>query len=278
MLYEKLGDKTMNEANGWQIPGNWVEIYETIFVPAMMGEWCPRLVALVNARPGEFILDVACGTGALTRCAARTIGQQGQVVGLDISPDMLSVARGIPADGSNTATIEWREGDVGAIPFAENTFDVVFCAFGLMFFPDRAAALNEMRRVLKPKGRMALAVWGAMDQCPGQLAMKTCWERHFGPDGAAGFVRQHVLGDLETVHSLVLDAGFRDVSAQPAMGAVRFPSPEHLVRSYGALAGKEADAQTRSQIIEEVNAALQSYVGEEGLVYPIEAILACGRK
>lgn len=268
----------MNGLTDWQIPGSSVEIYQKIFVPAMMGAWPPRLIALTNLQPGEYILDVACGTGALTRCVAKSVGLQGRVVGVDISPDMLAVARAIPSDGNNTAPIEWREGDVGAIPFADDTFDVVFCAFGLMFFPAQVAALKEMRRVLKPKGRMALAVWGAMDKCPGQMAMKSSWERHFGPDGTAGFSRMHILGDPEVVQALIHDAGFENVVVEPKMGTVRHRSPEYMARSYGAMAGVETDEQTRSQIIEEVSAALRPYAGAEGLVYPIEAIFASGRK
>lgn len=268
----------MNESSDWQISGSWVEIYEHIFVPAMVEEWPPRVVALTGIQAGDHVLDVACGTGVLTRYVAKLVGVNGRVVGLDVSSDMLSVARTISLDSSAAGSIEWREGDVCAIPFADETFDVVFCTFALMFFPDRVAALQEMRRVLKPGGRMALAVWGAMQKCPGQTAIKESWERHFGVDEAAGFVRQHVLGDPESVRPLIHEAGYDQVSVQPTMGAVRFPSPEHLVRSYGALIGKQTDAQTRASLIAEVSAALQPYVGADGLVYPIEAILASARK
>lgn len=268
----------MNESSDWHIPGSWVEIYEYIFVPAMVEEWPPRVAALAGLQPGDHVLDVACGTGVLTRYVAKSVGVNGRVAGLDLSSDMLSVARTISLNSSATGSIEWREGDVCAIPFADETFDAVFCTFALMFFPDRVAALKEMHRILKPGRCMALAVWGAMQKCPGQTAIKESWEHHFGADAAAGFVRQHVLGDPETVHPLIHEAGYDQVSVQSTMGAVRFPSPEHLVRSYGALIGKQTDEQTRASLIEEVSAALQPYVGADGLVYPIETILASARK
>lgn len=266
----------MSASNNWQVPGNWVEIYENIFVPAMMGEWVQRVIALTNLRSGEHILEVACGTGTLTRHAAEIVGRQGRVVGLDLSPEMLAVAHTV--DGSDDALIEWREGDVSAMPFEDGTFDIVCCAFGLMFFSDRMAAMQEMRRVLKPEGRIALAVWGDMRHCPGQMALKETWERHFGPDAAAGFSRMHCMDDPEVIRSLLNDAGFSAVSVQPTRGMVRWPSPAHLVRSYGALAGVVADEMTRLDVIAEVSAALQPYVGAEGLVYPIEAVLASARK
>ena len=267
----------MTQTNDWQVPGSGPEIYETVFVPSMMGEWAPRVMALANPQPSEHVLDLACGTGALTRVVANSVGPNGRVIGLDLSPDMLAEARKIRLDPSSTAPIEWREGDVSAIAFENETFDVVFCNFGLMFFPDRVAALKEMRRVLRPDGRLALAVWGSIAKCPGQMAMKDSWRRHFTED-AGLFDAQHSLGNPETVLSLIHDAGFRDASAQATMGAVRLPSPGHLARSYGAMAGIQADEKTRTEVIDEVSAALQSYIGAEGLEYPIEAILASARK
>jgi SAM-dependent methyltransferase len=199
----------MTESNDWGVLGGGAEIYETVFVPALMGEWASRGVALANLRPGERVLDVASGTGALTRLAAKSAGPNGRVVGLDLSPDMLDVARTI-APEATAAPIEWREGDVGALPFADDSFDAVFCAFGLMFFPDRIGALKEMVRVLRPDGRVTLMVWGSMSKCPGQLAMKESWTRHFGADAAGLFDRQHSLGDPIAVRSLIDDAGFRN--------------------------------------------------------------------
>lgn len=267
----------MSEANDWGISGSRVEIYETVFVPAMMGEWATRLIALTDPQPGEHILDVACGTGTLSRSLAGSLSNA-HIVGLDLSPDMLVMARTITADESQIAAIEWREGNASDLPFDNETFDIVFCAFGLMFFPDQVAALKEMRRVLKTDGRMALSVWGSISKCPGQLAMKASWEHHFGSEEAAGFSWQHVLGDSDLVRALVLSAGFEDVSVQPTMGAVRLPSPEYLARSYGALAGVQADEQTRLKVLQEVSTALQPYVTADGLEYPIEAILATARK
>jgi SAM-dependent methyltransferase len=267
----------MSESNDWQVPGGGAEIYETVFVPAMMGEWAPKVMALANLEPGERILDVACGTGALTRVVAKSVGPNGRVVGLDRSPDMLAEARKITLDPSSAAPIEWREGDVSAIPFENETFDIVFCNFGLMFFPDPVAALKEMRRVLKPNGRLALAVWGSMAKCPGQIAMKESWARHF-PEDAGLFDAQHSLGDPKILFSLLRDASFKDASVQTVMGVVNLPSPGHLVRSYGAMAGIQADEKTRTEVIDEVSAALQTYVRTEGLEYPIEANLASARR
>jgi ubiquinone/menaquinone biosynthesis C-methylase UbiE len=267
----------MTEPSEWQIPGSGVEIYEHVFVPTMMG-WAAQVIALTPPQRGDHILDVACGTGALTRLVVNSIGRGGRVVGLDINPDMLAVARTIPMGGSQSAPVEWQEGNVQAIPFANESFDIVFCAFGLMFFPDKVAALKEMRRVLKPSGCLAVSVWGPISKSPGQVALKESWERHFGAEAGTGFARMHVLSDPEIVRSLLDEAGFSRVSVEPTMGVVRHRSPECMVRSVGAMLGTQADEQTRIKLIQEVSEALHPYVGADGLVYPIEAILASAKK
>lgn len=268
----------MSDTNGWGVTGSTAEIYEAVFVPAMIAEWVPRVITLTNPRSGEHVLDAACGTGVLTKAAAKSVGRNGRVVGLDLSPGMLAVARASAHNLSNAALIEWREGDVNAIPFETDTFDIVFCTFSLMFFPDRVAVLKEMQRVLKPDGRLALSVWGSISKCPGQMAMKISWEKHLGEDIGARISRQHALGNPATVRALIQDAGFGDISVQTAMGVVRLLSPGHLARCYGAMAGISADEQTRTRVVDEVETALQSYIrGAKGLEYPVEAILALAR-
>lgn len=267
----------MTETNDWGVSGGGAEIYQTVFVPAMMGEWASRAIALANPQAGDRILDVAAGTGALTRLAAISVGPTGRVVGLDLNSDMLDVACGFARD-PQAASIEWREGDVSAIPFVDESFDVVFCAFGLMFFPDRVGALKEMLRVLQPHGRLTLMVWGAMTTSPGQMAMNESWTHHFGAEAAGLFERQHSLADADAVRSLIEAAGFRETNVHREMGSVRVPSPESLARAYGAMAGVQADQPTRKAVIGEVSALLQQYVGRSGLVYPIEAVLAIARR
>ena len=118
--------------------------YQEIIVPAIMDRWAMDLAKLVSSE--NEVLDVACGTGVVGRYAAIEAGENGKVVGLDLNPDMLAVARSVPSPGG--ALIEWYEGDVIALPFDDGSFDVVLCQFGLMFMPDQVAALTEMQRVL----------------------------------------------------------------------------------------------------------------------------------
>lgn len=268
----------MSESNDWHIPMRGAELFETMFVPAITAVWAPKVIALAQPEPGEHVLDVACGTGALTRLLPAFVGPRGRVVGLDLNPAMLDVAREGAVHRAGAAQIEYHEGDASTLPFADATFDVVYCQLGLMFFPDRIAALKEMHRVLRPNGRLAVMTWGAIDKCPAQTVMKNTWGRHFGADKAAFFDAQHALSDPEVVLRLIRDGGFNDASVRTVMGVIRFDSPELLTRIWATVLDIQADAQTRAQIIAEVSDALQAYVGAEGLVYPIEAILGSTQK
>ena len=122
--------------------------YEQGFVPAIGAPFGAALVAAAGLRQGERVLDVACGTGIVTRLAADRVAPDGKVSGLDLNPAMLSVARSVAQ--SSGRPINWYESSAEAMPLPDGSFDVVFCQLGLMFIADRRAAVREMRRVRSP--------------------------------------------------------------------------------------------------------------------------------
>ena len=138
-----------------QISGTPAEIYEQHMVPAIFARWAPDLVGAAGVRTGQRVVDVACGTGAVARLLAERVGTTGKVTGLDVNPAMLAVAR----LSAPSQSIEWLDGSAVKMPLPDAIFDAVVCQQGLQFFPDRPAALSEMRRVLKPGGRLALSCW-----------------------------------------------------------------------------------------------------------------------
>jgi ubiquinone/menaquinone biosynthesis C-methylase UbiE len=267
----------MDATNAWGISGNWAEIYHSCFVPTIIAPWVERTLALAAPRPGERLLDVACGTGAVTRRAAQVVGPGGQVVGLDLSPEMLAVARSVHRQ-EDGVTIEWREGTADSLPFADGGFDVVTCQLGLMFFPDRVAALKEMRRVLAPDGRVALMTWGLLEKSLGNAAVARAWGLRIGAEQAAKFQTMHLLSDPAEVRRLLKEAGFAEIDVQKQEGHASFPSPQALVCGYGALTGLEADAALRDNLCADVARLLNDYCSDEGLNYPTEAILTFARQ
>src|SRR6202035_5896121 len=124
-----------------------------IFIPGAR-----LLLARAALRPGEAVLDIATGPGTVARLAAEQVGRKGRVVGADFSEAMIAIARAKPPS-AGAAPIEYLVSPAAPLAITEGGFDVVTCQQGLQFFPDRAAAVREMYRALKPGGRVITAVW-----------------------------------------------------------------------------------------------------------------------
>jgi ubiquinone/menaquinone biosynthesis C-methylase UbiE len=137
--------------------------YDEFFVPRLFEPWAQLLLDEVQLRPGNRVLDVATGPGTVARLAAQRVGPGGRITAADIAEPMLEVARGKPHP-PNAAPIEYLLSPAAPLAVESAAFDVIICQQGLQFFPDRAAALREMRRVLKPNGRVAIAVWTEIER------------------------------------------------------------------------------------------------------------------
>jgi ubiquinone/menaquinone biosynthesis C-methylase UbiE len=274
----------MTDREQWQIAGNAAETYERALVPAVFAPWAPLVVALADPRPGERVLDVACGTGVVARRAAQRVGSTGKVTGLDLNPGMLALAASIPpSDPAASAEIVWQEASATSMPLADATFDVVLCQLGLQFFPDRPAAVREMYRVLVPGGRLGIMVWQSIDDSPGFAAMAAGLARHVSTE-AAGIMRApFALAEAEPLRALLAAEGFRDLELRSVAGSVRFPSVSQFVQDYvrgSPLSGHVAKASdaARMALVDEVSNALASYVAGDALTFPIKAHLVSANK
>jgi SAM-dependent methyltransferase len=225
-------------------------------------------VEAAGVQPGQRVLDVACGTGAVTRLLAERVGRSGRVVGLDVNAGMLAAARTAVAN----SLIEWLEGNAMDMPLPNAAFDAVVCQQGLQFFPDKPAALKEMRRVLVPGGQLVLTVWLGIEHAPGFRVLQEALARRIGPEKAT--LPPFNLGDGQVIRSLVSNAGFREVRIRAEVKLTRFPSAEHFVRSViagaptmiGALA--EQGPGMLDVIVTEVADATRTYVDDEGWAVP----------
>src|SRR3954453_19089590 len=159
----------MVQQERYQLGAGAAEGYERNYVPVMFAPLAEQLLDSVALRPGHRILDVACGTGIVARCAARRLDGEGRVAGLDLNVRMLDVARSVSA--SEGLAIEWYEGSAFALPFADGSFDVVLCRQALQFFPDRPAALQKMHRTLTTNGQLAVSVFRSIDFRPEVAAL-----------------------------------------------------------------------------------------------------------
>jgi ubiquinone/menaquinone biosynthesis C-methylase UbiE len=203
------------------------ETYEQYQGPAIAHPWTRVLLQIAAPHPGERALDVACGTGSIARHAAPMVGSEGKVVALDISPAMLAVARALPAPPG--ATIEWREGNAIRLDLPDDAFDLVLCQQGLQFFPDRAASVREMRRVLQDGGRVVISVWQALQRHPVYEALFEATARYL--EAAVSTVDvSFSLWDSEELRRLLDDAGFERIVITPRSLEVHLPTPERFVQ------------------------------------------------
>lgn len=265
----------MSDSNTGQVNANAAEVYEEFFLPALFQEWAPRVAEAANIQPGQSVLDVACGTGVLTREVATRVGASGSVVGLDVNEGMLAVAK------RKAPAIEWRLGAAEELPFENECFDAVVSQFGLMFFTDRRAALSEMMRVLRPGGQLAVVVWDTLDNTVGYAALGSLLQRLFGDQFTEAFGGPFVLGDKAVLASIFAEAGISKAQITTQTGTVRFPSIDSWLYTEikgWVLADQVTDTQF-DQLLTESRKVLQPFVAAEGSVtFPAPAHIVTARK
>jgi ubiquinone/menaquinone biosynthesis C-methylase UbiE len=272
----------MNSQPQWHFVGSVPENYERYLVPDIFVSWAEDLVEMAALRPGERVLDIACGTGIVARVAARKLGGSGSVLGLDLSAPMLETARAAAA--AEGMAVEWREGSAVKLPLPDAAFDVVLCQQGLQFFPDRVTALREMYRVLILGGRLMLSVWGPIERSPGFAVLAEALARHVGPDaGTLMTTGPFSLSDAEELRELIAEASFKDITIYSTAKTLWFPSSHEFVLRYAAgsaLASLVAhsDDKARAGLLAEVAAKLRSAIDNRGLRFPMESNLVVARR
>lgn len=197
--------------------------YERRLVPAVFEPWAEVLLDAVRVAPGSRVLDIASGTGAMARAAARRAGSEGRVVASDLSKPML--ARAAATEVRNgAAPIEYVEASAEALPFEDGRFDVVLCQQGLQFIPARAVAVGEMRRVLRPGGVAGIAVWASGDPLvPFGVYSDELAALGAEPPFPRAFDNESFTMSLETVRSLLEEAGFSGIEAGVVALEVSWP-------------------------------------------------------
>jgi len=199
------------------------DAYERHLVPVVFAPWAEALLDRVGVTPGSEVLDIASGTGVVARAAAHRAGGDGRVVASDVSGPMLARAAAIEA-AEGAAPIERREASADALPFDDGSFDVVLCQQGLQFFPEPAAAVSEMRRVLRPGGVAGVAVWaGGHPLEPFGVYGDELAAAGAEPPFPRAFESETFTMSADTLRSLFTEAGFAAVEVEVVQLEVSFP-------------------------------------------------------
>ena len=268
----------MSQQNSFKhFGGSAPENYERFFVPVLAAPLANDLIDIAALRPGERMLDVACGTGVVARLAAERVGVAGSVAALDLNAAMLDVAR--RASASAAPQIRWYESTAESMPLPDGAFDVVLCQLGLQFVSDKTAVLREMHRVAAKGGRVLASVprpsafFGVLDEATTRRI-----------PGVPGFVNTvFSLNDPAEVERLFRDAGFRDVSVRRYVKTLRLPPPRDFLWQYvqcTPLAGQvaEADPEVLAALEWDVVEGWQPWRANGGMAYEQEMIVATARR
>lgn len=248
------------------------------FVDARSAALTARMLDRAALRPGERVLELAGGAGGLGMAAAEQVGPDGEVVISDVAADMTAIAaRRAAARGIGNVTA--RELDLEGIAEPDASFDVVLCREGLMFALDPAQAAGEIRRVLRPGGRFAVAVWGPRERNPWLgIVLDAVSEQLGAPVPPPGIPGPFSLGDAAELRGL-LDAEVEEVSVP-----LRVPSFDAWWSRTTALAGPLAKMlavqppETIEAIRHRAREAVRSYETADGLELPGISLLASGRR
>ena len=262
----------------WHMAKEAAELYERVVARHILGPWAPSLVDAADLAGGERVLDLACGTGVVTRIAAQRAGPAGRVTGVDLNAGMISVARSLPAPQG--ARVEWLEGSALAIPLPDASVDAVLCQQGLQFFPDKALSLREMRRVLDRGGRLALSVWSSTGIY--NSAVGEALTRFAGEDTASRFLASRKVPAKEDLERFAVEAGFSDVNVRISRMNIHLPRLdrfvlEHLAGTPVAESIAALAAGSRKNIGASVMRELQRFDDGDGVTYPEEIHVVTAR-
>jgi ubiquinone/menaquinone biosynthesis C-methylase UbiE len=234
------------------------------------------LLALAALKPGDRVLDAACGTGLVTFRAAALTAPEGQVVGTDISEEMIAAARGASGGVGN---VRFERMDAEDLKFSDGAFDAALCALGLMYVPDAEKAVRELHRVLRPGGRAVAAVWGQRSKC-GWAEIFPIVDARVQSDVCPMFFR---LGTGESLQHAFAAAGFQGIVTRRLETRLRYANGDEACEAAFAggpvgLAYSRFSDATKTEAHKEYLASLEPYRRGEGYSVPGEFVVVLGTK
>ena len=238
-------------------------LYDRYRGPVFFEPYAKDLAAcLAGLRAGD-LLEIAAGTGIVTRVLARVLPETVSIIASDISQEMLDFAAAKPG----LARISWRQADALALPFDDAVFDAVVCQFGVMFFQDRIAGYREARRVLKPDGRFVFDVWDRIENNEFCCVVTEAMARLF-PDNPPDLLTRLPYGyfDTELIRAELIQAGFDKIAIETLNRQSDAPSAHDLAIGYcqGSPLRSEIEQRDPKRLVEATAAATQALLSQFG--------------
>ena len=244
--------------------GSIPELYETQLVPLLFEPYAADLANRVASRAISCVLEIAAGTGVVTRSLASVLPKEVSIVATDLSQPMLNKAQTIGTERS----VQWRQADAMQLPFADGTFDAVVCQFGAMFFPDKPKAFSEARRVLKPGGFLIFSVWDRIEENELANTVSMAIEPLF-PGNPPRFMAQipHGYYDHRAIRRDLLGGGFTSssqISTVPARSRAKSHSSAAVAYCQGTPLRNEIEARDASRLAEATAVAAEAIANSFG--------------
>jgi ubiquinone/menaquinone biosynthesis C-methylase UbiE len=264
----------MSEGNLFHLSTTAAETYENQKVRSVFGPLAKATMEAIDLPKGARVIDVACGTGIIPRLVADYLPGEGRIVGSDLNPAMIEVAR--KTMPTTRHRVDWLACDVTHLPFDDGAFDRAICQQGLQFFPDKSSALAEIRRVLVPGGKLILTCWRTIS--PLFQAVSDSLRRRVSETSAKQALAPFSFRDGELIGSLLKDAGFSSLDVSSLVVDRRL-SPAHAAIRREILASPyekellDRGPETLDAVVADVDAALERYRDGESLIVPQETHL-----
>jgi len=265
--------------HGFNLTGNAAELYESVLVPAWLEQWAHTLVDYAQLNSGWSVLDVACGTGVVTRIAEDAVSPNGKVYGLDVNESMLDVARSF--SNPNTSRIHWINRDVADTKLDENSIHIVLSQQGLQYFPEKSAALEEIHRVLVPSGRAIFSLW--KEHSVYTSALVKALERHVSAEAAMQQDGSRRTPQKPELSEIMSNAGFSDVVVETHSLEINTPAakefvPRHLSAMPVGQIYNSLDSNTQNELINFVESELREFTHGQELRYTDTVNIVSGIK
>ena len=241
------------------IPGN----YDKYLGPYLFEPYAKDLAERLTNRECKMMLELACGTGRVTKYLLERLSTTGMLLATDLNDDMLAIAKSVVSDDR----VEWQVLDAQELPFADNTFDHVICQYGVMFFPDKAKAFKEAHRVLATKGKYIFNVWGSLEDNPRAGLIQKVLNEVFKED-APDFLERAPYGFYNSglIKDMLLKAGFVNVSVETVRKEIEYGHADDPAKGY--LTGtpinaflQKKDEAVREHLFQQVREAEQREFG-----------------
>jgi len=240
------------------------------------------LLDRLRPRSGDHVLDLAMGPGEPAMTIARVVGGRGHVTGVDLSENMVSIARQV-ATARGLDNVDFQAMDCASLTFPESRFDAVTSSFGFQIFTDPEKVAQEARRVLKPKGRIAVTVWGTADKVPFLHVLVGPMLKHAEPDETGYLPTPYETGGPGEMVAFLESAGFSDGREERVQHLMTFADAEHYLDTLLKATPlghslSEEEPSVQEEVLRETRANLERWRTPEGIALPAECVVVTAQK